>query len=71
MENKKPEKSSTNRRNFLRLGLMSSVSAVAGVSLANNFSQEEEKKTSGEKIRLLTPDGKIVEVDADNINKYP
>ena len=71
MANKKTKKDGANRRNFLKLGLMSSVSAVAGMSLVNNFSQEEEPKPSGEKIRLLTPDGKIVEVNADNINKYP
>lgn len=70
MANKKIKPDSTNRRNFLRLGLLSSVSAVAGVSLVSNLAQEEEK-TSGEKVRLLTPDGNIVEVDAESINKYP
>ena len=71
MKNKNSKKSGTNRRNFLKLGLMSSVTAVAGASLVSNLASEEEIKTSGEKIRLLTPDGKIVEVDATNINKYP
>lgn len=71
MKNNKLEKSETNRRNFLKLGLMSSVSAVAGMSFMNNFTEDEEKKSSGEKIRLLTPDGKIVEVDENQINKYP
>lgn len=71
MKDKKAEKSDTNRRNFLRLGLMSGVTAIAGVTLANKFSDGEEKKPSGEKMRLLTPDGKIVEVDAENINMYP
>lgn len=71
MKNKNSKKSGTNRRNFLKLGLMSSVTAVAGASLVSNLASEKEIKTSGEKIRLLTPDGKIVEVDATNINKYP
>ena len=71
MDDKKTDKKSTNRRNFLKLGLMSSVSAVAGASIISNFVPEEEKIASGEKVRLLTPDGKMVEVDVDNINKYP
>ena len=74
MENKKTEKGNTNRRNFLKLGLMSSVTAVAGASLISNLAiqeEEEEVAESGEKMRLLTPDGKIVEVDASNVNKYP
>ena len=70
MENKNSKKSGTNRRKFLKLGLISSVTAVAGSSLVSNFAEDEEKP-SGEKIRLLTPDGKMVEVDATNINKYP
>ena len=71
MEDKKTEKGSTNRRNFLKLGLMSSVTAVAGASIISNLVSDEETKPSGEKMRLLTPDGKIVEVDASNVNKYP
>jgi len=72
MNNKNSEKDSTNnRRKFLKLGLMSSVTALAGTSLIKNIASEEEKNPSGEKVRLLTPDGKMVEVDATNINKYP
>jgi len=71
MDNKKPDKNSTNRRKFLKLGLMSSVSAVAGASIISNLVPEDEKLSSVEKVRLLTPDGKMVEVAADNINKYP
>ena len=71
MKNKKADKSGTNRRNFLKLGLMSSMGAVAGVSLVSNLTSEEQIKTSREKIRVLTPDGKMVEIDAESINKYP
>ncbi|MDP3353878.1 MAG: 4Fe-4S dicluster domain-containing protein [Flavobacteriaceae bacterium] len=69
MENNKTEKE-TDRRKFLKLGLLSSVSVVAGTSLVSNLASVDEKLQS-EKIRLLTPEGKIVEVDATNINKYP
>ena len=71
MANNKNENESTNRRNFLKLGLLTSVSAVAGTTLLSNLTSEEEKKSSGNKVRLLTPDGKMVEVDEDHINKYP
>ena len=70
MEDKEHKKEGTDRRNFLKLGLMSSVSAVAGLSLVSNLEQEEVK-SSGEKVRLLTTDGNIVEVDAESINNYP
>ena len=61
---------STNRRKFLKIGLLSGVSAVAGTSLLSKLAPEE-KKSGGNKIRLLTPDGKMVEVEEDLINKYP
>lgn len=70
-ENKK-----NSRRSFLdksfKLGMLG-VTAAAGGSLLSSCGSEltEEHNHSGEKVRLLTPDGKIVEVDASNINKYP
>jgi len=70
MKNKKGDKGNSNRRKFLKIGLMSGVSAIAGNSLISNFAKEDEE-SSGEKMRLLTPEGKIVEVDANKINKYP
>ena len=71
MKNKKTEKNKSDRRNFLRLGVMSGVTAVAGMSLVNGLSEEEEEKKSGEKVKVLTTDGKIVEVDAESVNHYP
>ena len=73
MSTKKTQKNYANRRKFLKLGLMSGVSAVTGVSILTGFAAEEEKEVipQGEKTRLLTPDGKIVEVETSNINKYP
>jgi molybdopterin-containing oxidoreductase family iron-sulfur binding subunit len=65
------KKNYSDRRKFLKLGLLSSVSVVAGASILSDFETEEPIKSFGEKIRLLTPDGKIVEVAASNINKYP
>ena len=71
MKNKKTEKSDSNRRNFLRLGVLSGVTAVTGMSLVNGLSEEEEKKSSGEMTKVLTPDGKLVEVPAESLNHYP
>ncbi|MDO9261423.1 MAG: 4Fe-4S dicluster domain-containing protein [Flavobacteriaceae bacterium] len=70
MKDNKTVKGETSRRKFLKLGLLSSATVVAGTSIVSTLATEDEK-SSGEKMRLLTPDGKIVEVDAININKYP
>lgn len=50
--------------------MLSSASVVAGTSLVSSLATAGENHSS-EKIRLLTPEGKIVEVEASNINKYP
>lgn len=64
-------KENTNRRKFLKIGLLTSFSAVAGTSLVANLASEEDPILTGNKVRLLTPDGKIVEVDEGLLNKYP
>ena len=71
MKDDKAQNKNTDRRKFLKLGLFTGVTAVAGTGLMAGLGSKEEKVSSGEKMRLLTPDGKIVEVDAENINKYP
>ncbi|PKP09228.1 MAG: hydrogenase [Bacteroidetes bacterium HGW-Bacteroidetes-3] len=72
MKKNQIEKGETNRRKFLKLGLLTSFTAIASTSIITNLAaQEEEKEATGEVMRLLTPDGKIVEVSAANINKYP
>ena len=74
METKKNNKNENKRRKFLQLGLLSGVSAVAGTSLISNLSEEtaqETKTGSGEMTKVLTPDGKLVEVPAESLNHYP
>jgi len=72
MESKKSNKKGPNRRKFIKFGLMSSLTAVASASIISNIvSKDENTNNNGEKIRLLTPEGKIVEVNATNINNYP
>lgn len=58
-----PQKDS-GRRNFLKLGLLAGGAAFAGVginAIAGNL------KAEGKKVKVLTTDGKLVEVDSDSI----
>lgn len=57
------------RRKFLKLGLFSGATAVAANSLINNLISDQE--VSGEKVKVLTPDGKMVEVSVEHLNRYP
>jgi len=63
------EKKSTSRRKFLQLGLglgaVSAVGAVSGKLLAAD--PDKDPKDSGEKIKMLTTDGKLVEVDVSHL----
>ena len=64
---KKRESGASSRRNFLKhlgtgLGAVS-ISGIAGAAVLRKESK------SGEKIRLLTPEGKLVEVDKDDIEQ--
>ena len=56
------------RKNFLKIGAM----ALAGFLIGKNFSRAFKGKApaaSGEKIKMLTADGKLVEVDRAYIKK--
>jgi spermidine/putrescine-binding protein len=55
--NKKKNK----RREFLALGLLAGAGALAG------FKTGEFLSENGEKVRLITADGKVVEVDAKHL----
>ncbi len=57
------------RRQFLKLGLLTGASAITGVGMA--APDGEKEKSSGEKMKVLTPDGKLVEIDKSSINNYP
>jgi len=57
---------SSSRRNFLKkVGI--GVGAVSVAGIAGNSIIAGNKSKSGEKIKLLSPDGKLVEVDKDDI----
>ena len=66
MENKETGKSS--RRNFLRnVGLGVGVVSVAGVAKATLLDSNVTAAKSGKTVKLLSPDGKLVEVDQSDI----
>lgn len=55
MDKNQIEKGETNRRKFLKLGLLTSFTAIASTSIITNLAaQEEEKEATGEVMRLLT-----------------
>lgn len=55
---------STNRRDFLKKGLLAAAAATAA-PLAG------EASPSGETVKMLTPDGKLVEVSKAALSKAP
>jgi molybdopterin-containing oxidoreductase family iron-sulfur binding subunit len=63
----KDESSASSRRNFLKkFGAGMGAVSIAGTSLMASGSSSPSG--SGEKVRLLSPDGKLVEVDRDAIS---
>jgi len=63
-ESKKEKKNS--RRDFLKKGLLAGAGVVAGSSLIASY-VDKSKKESGEKVKALTTDGQIIEVDKSQI----
>ncbi|HYV90762.1 MAG TPA: 4Fe-4S dicluster domain-containing protein [Chitinophagales bacterium] len=61
------DQSDNSRRKFLKATLVTGAMVTGGLGTLEVLS-EETKKETGEKIRLLSPDGKIVEVDSSVIN---
>lgn len=69
MSESQKDENKTARRKFLKLGAIGgAIAALAGGFGIFHFFSEKEKPDKGKKIRLLSPDGKIVEVDSSVIN---
>jgi Fe-S-cluster-containing dehydrogenase component len=60
-------KNGESRRGFLKLGLLAGGAALAVTEVTKLLG--ETPKTSGEKVKLLTQEGKLVEVDSSQIKK--
>jgi Fe-S-cluster-containing dehydrogenase component len=63
------EKNNNSRRGFLKFGLITGAVAATGFGVVKALSKEGTEG-NGEKIKLLSPDGKIVEVDKSEINPH-
>ena len=61
---KDKSKESSPRREFIRRGLLAGAGAFAASSILSSCGDSSK---SGKKVKLLTPDGKLVEVDASDI----
>jgi Fe-S-cluster-containing dehydrogenase component len=63
------EKATDNkRRDFLKAGIVTAAAAATGLGALEALSDSKTK--TGEKVRLLAPDGRIVEVDKSEINPH-
>lgn len=62
----KKENEESNRRNFLKFGLLAGTATIAGIGLKNTLLADESKET-GEKVKVLTADGRMVEVDSSMV----
>lgn len=64
----KQEDSNAGRRNFLKLGLLTAGLTIAGGGLQKVLSDGNEE--TGEKVKVLTADGNLVEVDSSQIKPH-
>src|SRR6476620_12738418 len=60
------EQENNSRRKFLRASVFTGIVAAGTLGVVKVLSQNEKKK--GDTVKLLSPDGKIVEVDSSEIN---
>ncbi|MFC2087387.1 4Fe-4S dicluster domain-containing protein [Bacteroidota bacterium] len=66
---KKKNEGKSNRRAFLKNGALLGLGAVAGNTIINKVKAGESSDESKEKIKVLSADGKLIEVDRESVNK--
>jgi molybdopterin-containing oxidoreductase family iron-sulfur binding subunit len=64
------ENKDSDRRKFLKFGLLAGGATIAGLALQNNLLGDAPAE-SGTKVKVLTADGKLVEIDSSKINYHP
>jgi molybdopterin-containing oxidoreductase family iron-sulfur binding subunit len=67
MENNKNELSP--RRKFLKFGLLAGGATLVGLGIQRNLLADSIPET-GKKVKLMTADGKLVEVDSSHVNHH-
>jgi len=65
----KENKENSQRRNFLKLGLLAGGAAIAGLGIQKKLLADTIPE-SGKKVKLMTADGKLVEVDSSHMNHH-
>jgi Fe-S-cluster-containing dehydrogenase component len=70
MDKEQNQKPSSGRRSFLKMGLVSGISAAAGIGIISKLNPVQASDIH-EKIKVLTTDGKLIEIDKSSINDYP
>ena len=65
----KKENEDADRRKFLKLGLLAGGATLAGLAL-NSKLHGETPPESGEKVKVLTADGRLVEVDSSHVTHH-
>lgn len=60
----------TDRRKFLKLGVLAGGAVIVGAAISKAVSLDSTKET-GEKVKVLTADGKLVEVDSCHLKHHP
>ncbi len=65
-EHQEPGKEESGRRDFLKLGLLAGTAALTGLGLKNTLFANAPEDT-GTKVKVLTADGKLMEVDSSMV----
>ncbi|MBL7923888.1 MAG: 4Fe-4S dicluster domain-containing protein [Bacteroidia bacterium] len=65
----KEENEQNSRRKFLKFGLLAGGATLTALGLQQNI-LGEAKATTGEKVKVMTADGKLVEVDSALVNHH-
>jgi molybdopterin-containing oxidoreductase family iron-sulfur binding subunit len=67
---KQEETADKSRRDFLKTAAIAAVATTACGSLACSCQSKHEHQESGEKVKLLTQDGQMIEVDSSTLHQH-
>ena len=67
---KEKEKYSKERRKLLKYGLGATLGGMIGWPVMSRLMAQEQKPAGGEKVKVLTTDGKVVKVDKDQVEHF-